>query len=480
MRETTGIGVLKRSAILLTILLMGCATYQPNPLDPVQTETSFRERSLSDPGLRAYIAAHGAAAAPPILNLATLTLIAFYYNPDLDAARARFDLASAGIVTADAVPNPSVTIPPTYEAPLPAGISPFTIFGPVFDIPIETAGKRTYRVAQARHLSEASAFDLMATRWQVRSRVRASLVAYLLASRTLEFRRAEESVRSELVTVFEKSLAAGEVSRPEVFIARSNLLDAHLAVRAAESALLDARTALAAVLGVPAGALDGAEIVWPKLEQPPTGVSIAPGTVQTAGLLNRLDVRGALADYAASESALQVEIARQYPDMHLGPGYQFEANVNKWILGIALTLPIFNRNEGPIAEAEARREQAAARFTGLQARIIGETDKALAQYRSAAVALADADAARAVAREQEGAAQRLFDTGEGDRLSLVGARLQRVVAERARLDALRRLQDALGALEDAVQQPLGGEPDLPPIPLPPSLLHQLEDKETTS
>jgi outer membrane protein TolC len=240
-------------------------------------------------------------------------------------------------------------------------------------------------------------------------------------------------------------------------------------VRAAETAVIESRSALAAALGVPVGALAGANIVWPELEHPPTDASIAPGTVQAAGLLNRSDVRGALADYSASENALQLEVARQYPDIHLGPGYAFEAEVNKWTLGIiSLTLPIFNRNEGPIAEAEARREEAAARFTGLQARVIGETDRALAQYRSATAALADAEAALALARQQEAAAQRLFNTGEGDRLLLIGARLQRVLAERGRLDALRRAQDALGALEDAVQQPLAGEPGLPPIPLPPA------------
>ena len=72
-------------------------------------------------------------------------------------------------------------------------------------------------------------------------------------------------------------------------------------------------------------------------------------------------MRGALADYAASQSALQLEIAKQYPDLHLGPGYELDQTDNKWSLGISLDLPILNHNQGPVAEAhgEPRRRRRA-------------------------------------------------------------------------------------------------------------------------
>jgi len=37
-----------------------------------------------------------------------------------------------------------------------------------------------------------------------------------------------------------------------------------------------------------------------------------------------VDVLGALCRYAASQAALQLEIAKQYPDIHLQPGYEFD------------------------------------------------------------------------------------------------------------------------------------------------------------
>ena len=37
--------------------------------------------------------------------------------------------------------------------------------------------------------------------------------------------------------------------------------------------------------------------------------------IRREAILNRADVRGALAEYAASQSALQLEIAKQYADL---------------------------------------------------------------------------------------------------------------------------------------------------------------------
>ncbi len=52
-------------------------------------------------------------------------------------------------------------------------------------------------------------------------------------------------------------------------------------------------------------------------------------------------------------------------------------------LGLTLELPILDQNQGPIAEAEARRKLAAAKFVELQSQVIGEIDRAVAGFRVA-------------------------------------------------------------------------------------------------
>ncbi len=132
--------------------------------------------------------------------------------------------------------------------------------------------------------------------------------------------------------------------------------------------------------------------------------------------------------------------------------------------GPALALPLLNRNRGPIAQAEARRAEAEARFKGLQAQAIGEMKIALASYRGSLAELTDADERlMRIQQVREAAMRRAVAAGEEDRLALVGVQVEAAVAARARLDALRRVQNALGALEDAAQQPL---PPGRPLPNP--------------
>ena len=444
--------------VLLAASLAGCATYHARPLDPSGSEAAFRSRSLSDPGLRAFAEAHrsGGSWPPETWNLEDLALVAFYYQPDLEVARARVSVAEAGIRTAGARPNPRIGVAPTFNTSALSGVSPW-ILALNFDIPIETAGKRGDRIARAERLTDAARLARAETAWRVRSRVRAAVLEHLLATRELGLRHAEEGVRAESVRVMELRLAVGDVSRPDVDGARIDLANTRLAVKAAEGAAGRTRVGLAGALGLPVSGLDGASFSWPGLDRPPSEADVSPARVQRAGLLNRLDVRRSLAEYEAEEAGLRLEIAKQYPDIHLGPGYTFDQGDNKFTLGLSITLPAFDQNQGPIAAAEARRREAAARFAALQARVIREVEDARVRYHSALAELADADAALAVVRAREAAVRRELEAGEADRLALVGAQLQRVVAEQAGLAAVRKTQEALGALEDAVERPLGAE-----------------------
>jgi hypothetical protein len=71
-------------------------------------------------------------------------MAALYFSPTLDAARARVAEAEAAIVSAGARPNPSLGISPGIRSPY--------LFSLEFAVPIETAGKRGYRVESARSL----------------------------------------------------------------------------------------------------------------------------------------------------------------------------------------------------------------------------------------------------------------------------------------------------------------------------------------
>jgi cobalt-zinc-cadmium efflux system outer membrane protein len=432
-------------------LLAGCAMqrYLPSPILAGATASQLESRSLADDGLRSFVEKNSSqAAAWPLKtwNLQTLSLAALYFNPTLDLARARVARADAAVVTAGARPNPTLGISPGIPSPYLLTLD--------FAIPIETAGKRGYRVQSARILDQAARLDLADSAWTVLSGVRLALLNYLLASQNLELVRSEEQVRAEQVNILERILSAGEIPRFDVDLVRIELSKTEVAMRTAEGQFSEAKAALAAVLGIPVAGLQDAQFVWPDMDRPPSLESLLPAEIQRDVLLNRLDVRRSLAQYAAAEADLQLEIAKQYPDINLGPGYTYEERHSFFTVGLSSAIPLFNRNQGPIAEAEARRKEAGAAFLQTQAQVIAKSERALAVYTAALGELAEAQSLYQLQESQLQIIQRGIRAGADNRLSLDGVQIQLAVLARARLDALGRAQRALGDLEDAVQRPL--------------------------
>jgi outer membrane protein, heavy metal efflux system len=460
---------LRRFLCIVSILpLTSCAVqrYQAAPIVPAETASSFESRNLSDAGLQAFVEkslGQPTAPWPPKLwDLQTLSLMALYFSPEMQAARARLAGAEAAIVTAGARPNPIFDFSPGVPSPYLLALD--------FAVPIETKGKRGYRIRSARNLDQAARFDLADSAWKVRSGVRRALLDHLLASRSLELFRSEEQVRTEQVRILQQRFVAGDIPRPEVDLARIELSKTHLSISAAEGQVAETKAALAAAMGIPVAGLEGLDFAWSGLDSPPSAQSFSPQEIRRDAVLDRLDIRRSLAQYAAAEADLQLEIAKQYPDVQIAPGYTYEEKNSFFTLGISMTLPLFNRNQGPIAEAEARRKEAAATFLQKQAQVIGDSERALAVYSAALNELAEADQTlRQLQNTQLRTTQLAVAVGEEDRLTLNGMQLESAVVARARLDALSRAQIALGDLENAVQRPLSPSDTFPLNPESPAL-----------
>jgi cobalt-zinc-cadmium efflux system outer membrane protein len=453
----------------LACILCACATYQPAPLKPAEAARQFQHRMLANPALCAYVRANsktGFSDCPPATwNIARLTLAGFFYNPGLAIAQAQLNVARAAVITAGQRPNPSFGLGPAYAATAAPNFAPWAIGSSTISFPIETAGKRGYRIAQAERLADAAALGVGDAAWRVRSAVRAALSNYLIAQRGYVLAQAYEAVSERIADLLQERLDAGDVSAPDLNLALANLAAARLKAAQARSRVPESLNALATALGVPVDALRDATLAWPELEHPPDEASLTPSRVRRLALLDRLDLRGKLAQYAAADEALKLEIARQYPDINLAGGYSWEVNENIFELFPVVTLPLMNQNQGPIAEARARRSQVAAEFDGLQDSIIGQANGALTAYQGALAALHQGSRSAAFSENRLNAMRRAARLGDIDALTLATAQLETVVAEQSKLMALAGAQSALGALEDAVQRPLGNG-DLKSFTLP--------------
>src|SRR5712664_40819 len=169
----------------ICMMFAGCARFHARPLSASANADALESRSLTNAEVKAILEKNlrrDFENWPAVeWDFEMLTLAAFYYHPSLEVARAQWAVAQGGEKTAGQRPNPTLTVTPTYN---------FTTFVPspwdpvgFIDIPIETAGKRKYRRAQAANLSQAARLNIAVTAWQVRSAVRSSLLDFAAAGR---------------------------------------------------------------------------------------------------------------------------------------------------------------------------------------------------------------------------------------------------------------------------------------------------------
>ena len=442
-----GLAVLGQSA--------GCGTYrlENRPLDAGISAAAYDVRSLTSEDLHRYLVEnipHGIPAWPlPAWDFETLSWVAFYHNPNLEVARAEWEIARAGAKTAAARPNPTLSITPGYSSN-PGGASPwFPALN--LDFLFETAHKRDLRKEVAQLGAESAREAVFTAAWQVRSELRQALLDYTLDGQRVAALQTQVDLQQHVLTLLQQRLAAGAISASEVSTARLALVRAETAVAEAQRQAPFARQHIAEVLGVSGSALSGLQLLAPTPAEPLSIEQLAAARSQS--LQTRADVLGALARYEASQAGLALEVAKQNPDLHLGPGYQWDQGQNKWSLALSLELPLFNRKEGPIAEAEARRRAAAAQFTALQARAIAEIDGAAEALSAAQGQITSLHRLQDELQQQQTRLEARLKAGGADQLEAQTARLELAAAGLALAEARAQAAVAAGRLEDALQVP---------------------------
>ncbi|MGH8610484.1 MAG: TolC family protein [Gammaproteobacteria bacterium] len=441
---------------ILFWLVAGCARYEPKPLAPAQTASKLEARTLADLGLRTFVEANTPESAKEwprrSWDLAGLTLVAFFYHPSLAVARAQWGIATAAIKTAAGRPNPTASVTPGYNFNAASGISPW-FPGFAFGVPIETAGKRGKRTSRAEYLAESARQNVSTVAWRVRSNVRTALIDLTMAKRRRNLLREQLEVQQRIAELLEQWYRAGAASAVEVSAARVALMKLQANEADVQRQMAEARNRLAEALGLPVAALVGAR--FRLLLESVSNLAALPDKAKARrlALQQRSDIRAALANYEASQSALQIEVAKQYPDLHLGSGYVWDQGDNKWDLAINLELPILNRNEGPIAEAEAKREETAAQLLALQAKVIAEIDRAAAALSTTTEQLKKLHQVHQASKDHLRLVQARLAVGAVDQIAFQNAKLEVGVSALAALDAEAKASLATGQLEEALQIP---------------------------
>jgi cobalt-zinc-cadmium efflux system outer membrane protein len=306
------------------------------------------------------------AVVPERLTLADAVRIAAERHPSVAMARNDVEIAQADRLTATRRPNPAVTLNsesyPLFESPRPAFANGQEFVARV-DQEIERGGRRTLRTKAADAGVEAAEFRARDRVRQLALEVRRAYFQVVLAKADLEVANGALGEIDRVIDLNRARAAQGEISGAELRRLQVERLRFVDDVFAAELTLRNARATLLTWMNVSdlTATFDVVETL-----QAPVGAA-AMGTVaggpnatalRTQALATRPDVLAAGRDVARADTETQLQRALRTPNVTVGGGYKRDFGTNAVVVGITVPLPLFNRNPGGIARADAERRRA--------------------------------------------------------------------------------------------------------------------------
>lgn len=461
----------KQGIALLGLLMLGLSScghlpYIAKPVEPQQVTQKILEKDPLSAEFQAFCVAQGYPQDKlPFSSwgVEELTLSAQYHHPRLDIAKAQLGAAKAAIESAGIKTYPTLGGQVARSNRANGDIRPFA-YGLNVEIPIETTNKRALRVEEAQHLAEAARLDVAETAWGLRNQLKQDWLEYHEQQAQTAFLQKTALLYDKQVELISKRLGAGLASNTDLAL----MLTQRAKVQAQLAQVSSRKDALIATMAADAG------LSKEKFEQIPVAAfsmdkairdtqdyftrPARAAEMQSDALLNRVDIRRSLAKYAAAESRIRLEIAKQTPDISLSPGFIFEFGDKVWSLGFTSLLNMLQKNTAPIHEAEQLRAVEGAQFEALQAQVIAEVALAKAQVEASIQQLQHANLQKNQQLATLQKLQRQLDAGLIDKLELTQAQMLYNSHIEEQLNAQFSLLRNAARFEHVIQRALDANP----------------------
>jgi cobalt-zinc-cadmium efflux system outer membrane protein len=315
---------------------------------------------------------------------------AIEHNVGLLAERYNLTINDARVVTARLRPNPVLSVEGDHLDWLGTGYDRINNAGPPeysvrTDFVIENGSKRERRVDVAESTRMVGQLQLRNSIRQLTLDVQNACADVTLAKETLDLTRDSLEAFNNVVRLNERRVRDGDLAEVELLRTQLAQLQFEAAERQAALRLKSARAKLQLLLG-----RNSTDPVADIVE-----VQEARPAVDLSSVLNRATQRPDLlsmrADQARSAAEIRLQLAQRVVDYSLGGEYRRQEGLagrgNSIGLFFSSSLPVFNRNQGEIARAEAERQQIDMKLRNLDATIRNEVETAYGQYETAREAL---------------------------------------------------------------------------------------------
>lgn len=368
-----------RTAARLAVLVLTAQPLLGTAADPRPVATRSGPRVPLPPALPTFIRAQ--ASAPPVLvsglTLADLEKLALQNNPTLAQAAAFVEAARGRALQAGLPLNPTVS---TQVDQIGAARTGGEADWFVFQQEIVTGGK--LRLSRLKYEQEAYAAEVQAQAQQVRvaNAIAEGYFNVLASQRSVEnHRRLKVNAEDGLKTT-EQLLNVGQANEPDMLQAKVEVQRAAVALKNAETRLRRDWDQLTAVVGVPALVL-----------QPLSGSieAAGPALARDEQLCRLLEESPelAMARIEVKRDQIQLQRERREPIPNVtvrgGYGYNYETRNQIGSAGVAVRLPLWDRNQGTIRQAQADLARAGAEVTRVELDLRRRFADAFSRYESA-------------------------------------------------------------------------------------------------
>jgi cobalt-zinc-cadmium efflux system outer membrane protein len=315
------------------------------------------------------------------LTLERALELAEQLNPQLQMASAYTQTARAGITTARAYPNPELQFllgqqygRLSFNPPGPGGLLQHYSVAQQVELP----SLRQTRIAAAQLGQTSAEIVALEIRRQVRGAVKQAF--YEVLRRRSEVQLTEENVRliEDLRRRVVVQVEVGEAARLELTRAEAEVATARTIARSAQLKYLTAISALRVSINAPLStALD------PRGTLDPPAILPALERLREEVLLRHPALASALAEVKRAEARVRSERAQRLPQPTFRAEYENQPDLGFYRVGVSIPVPVWNKREGPIAEAEGVLRQSQAQADLRRLEITGALERAYQQYEVA-------------------------------------------------------------------------------------------------
>jgi cobalt-zinc-cadmium efflux system outer membrane protein len=393
-------------------------------------------------------AAPAFAADVVTFDLRALREMALDANKSLEAARDVVDVSRASVVTARTYPNPETELTFGSASPRVGGAS-----GSAHVIAlsqrIDNPWQRRARIGAAEAAVGGAEAGLRSARVALLARLQTAFYDLLRRQEELGAARDDLALAESIYDKVKVRVDVGEAPRFDLIRAEAERLNARNTMRSAELRVKQARLAIRALVAERLPADFEVRGEWSAAR------ALEPLEAVRQRLLDSNPELAALrADRSRFERQVELERARRMPEASIRAVRERDPDLDNSRIGVHLTIPIWDRRAGPIAEATAQGLRVRNQLEHSQFVLTQSLETAYGQYEIARNQIGALEGA--ILREAEAAlkvAEAAYRFGERGILEVLDARRvfraarNDLIAARFELEVARTEIERLQAVE---------------------------------